>query len=217
MDCKMKILQTEKELEYEYRGFRLRAKIDLVIRPAAKDGVFVLDHKTCSSFDKGLFAGWSFRFQFLFYAWMYWKVTGRYPNGMYVNALKKPQERRSVKKQETIDAFLTRVKSNMELEPDEYFKRERMPFDLDTLPRFEKYTLDPIITQYVQMYAVSNMTERPDFMEQYMIDSLFLSMNTDHCWNYSRPCEFLDLCQNNFNDFSSEYVISEDKHPELRK
>jgi CRISPR/Cas system-associated exonuclease Cas4 (RecB family) len=210
---------TEQELEYEYRGFRLRGKIDLVIRPHRNEGIFPMDHKTASDFNKGLFAGWSFRFQFLYYAWLLWKVHGIYPTGMYVNAIKKPAERRSVKSQETIVQFLKRIKHNIISEPSKYFRRERLPFDSSTLQRFETYTLNPIISQFEMVHGAAVMPWSEfvdgDVMETLM--SLLLSMNTDHCHTYGRPCEYLDLCENNFEDFSQEYITSTTKHPELQK
>jgi hypothetical protein len=218
-DEKMIIESTEQEVEYEYQGFRLRGKIDLVIRPHKSEGIFPLDHKTCSDFSKGLFEGWSFRFQFLFYAWLLWKVHGIYPAGMYVNAIKKPAERRSVKSQESIPQFLKRIEHNMISEPEKYFKRERLPFDRTTLIRFQTFTLDPIIAQFEMIHGAALM-EWTEFREMEVMSTLFsllLAMNTDHCWVYNRPCEFLDLCANNFEDFSQEYITTQQKHPELNK
>jgi hypothetical protein len=49
------------------------------------------------------------------------------------------------------------------------------------------------------------------------VDSLLLAMNTDHCHQFNRPCEFLDLCANNLNDYAAEYIVMPYKHPELFK
>jgi PD-(D/E)XK nuclease superfamily protein len=218
-DNKSIIEKTEEEVEYEYRGLRLRAKVDMVLRPHKSEGIFILDHKTCSDFSLGLFAGWSFRFQFLFYAWMFWRRYGEYPAGMYVNAIKKPAERRSVKRQESVRLFLKRIEGNVILDPDKYFKRERLPFDKTTLPRFEKYTLNPIISQFEQVSGLSVETWEVLESQEYfdVMDSLLISMNSDHCWSYNRPCEFLDLCANDFQDFAAEYITMDVKHSELSK
>jgi hypothetical protein len=218
-DEHMVVEMTEQEVEYEYRGFRLRGKIDLVVRPYKSEGLFPLDHKTASDFNKGLFAGWSFRFQFLFYAWLLWKVHGVQIAGMYVNAIKKPAERRSVKSQESIPQFIKRVEHNMISDPNKYFRRERLPFDGNTLQRFEEFTLDPILAQFEMVHGAAIMPwsefEDEDVMQTLI--GLVLSMNTDHCHVYGKPCEFLELCENNFEDFSQEYITTDTKHPELSK
>lgn len=218
-DDGMEILANEEEVSYEYRGFTLRGKIDLCIRPTPKDGIFPMDHKTSYIFDESVFAGWSFRFQFLYYAWLWWKVKGRYPAGMYVNAIRKPGERRSKTKKETVQDFLDRIEANIKGDPWSYYKRERLPFDRTTLQRFETYTLDPIITQYEMLQWIINCRkeEIDDPTTWGPLDSFLLSMNTDHCHAWNRPCEFLDLCAHNFEDHAGEYISMAVKHPELSK
>jgi hypothetical protein len=178
-----------------------------------------MDHKTTYQFDPSIFDGWSFRFQFLFYAWLWWKVKGRYPAGVYVNAIRKPAERRSTKKQETVERFVERIHQNIILEPQNYFKRERMPFDQGTLERFEIYTLNPIITQFEIISGISkcSIDEYEDMDLWNTADSLLLAMNTDHCHQYNRACEFLDLCANNLKDHAAEYIDMKCKHAELNR
>jgi hypothetical protein len=215
----MEILSNEEEIGYNYRGIDLQGKIDMCIRPSSKDGLFIMDHKTTYQFDAHIFEGWSFRFQFLFYAWLWWKVKGRYPAGVYVNAIRKPAERRSVKKQETVEAFVRRIEQNIVLEPQNYFKRERLPFGPGTLERFEEFTLNPIMTQYEMISGIAKCTPK-DFEDMELsatADSLMLSMNTDSCHQFNRSCEFLDLCANNLQDYAAEYIDMKQKHPELSK
>jgi PD-(D/E)XK nuclease superfamily len=216
-DDKMELLATEEEIHYEYRGFTLRGKIDLCIRPSAKDGIFPMDHKTTYIFDDSVFAGWSFRFQFLYYAWLWWRVKGRYPAGMYVNAIRKPAEKRT--KKETVQDWLNRIEANIKGDPWNYFKRERLPFDRTILQRFEKYTLDPIITQYELLGAIAAVNEKEfeDRIFSATVDSLLLSMNTDHCHAFNRSCEFLELCSHDMKDHAAEYITMQHKHPELAK
>jgi PD-(D/E)XK nuclease superfamily len=218
-DNNMVLLANEEQISYTYRGFKLHGKIDLCIRPTKNDGIFPMDHKTTFMFDAHIFDGWSFRFQFLFYAWLWWKVKGRYPAGVYVNAIRKPAERRSVKRQETIEDLVRRIRTNIRAEPQNYFKRERLPFGRGTLERFEAYTLNPILAQYEMLGGIADCTpnqlEDEDLMD--VVNGLLLSMNTDHCHVYNRSCEFLDLCQNNLNDHAAEYITMTKKHPELHK
>jgi hypothetical protein len=216
-DDQMEILANEEEIQYKYEGFNLRGKIDMCIRPSPRDGIFPMDHKTTYQFDAHIFDGWSFRFQFLFYSWLWWKVKGRYPSGVYVNAIRKPAERRSVKKQETIEAFVNRIHQNIILEPQNYFKRERLPFDKGTLERFQTYTLDPIITQFKMISGTRLLSGAASPRSYIMLDSLLLAINTDHCHQYNRSCEFLDLCANNLQDYAVEYIDMKCKHPELEK
>jgi hypothetical protein len=217
-DQKMVIVSTEDEAEIEYRGFRLRGKIDIVMRPTKRDGVFIMDHKTTYDINRSLLLGWNFRFQFLFYAWMYWKMTKEVPAGMYVNAIKKPAERRSVAKSESIPAFLKRIEQNIITNPVHYFLRERLPIDRGALQRFQDNTLDPVLTQVgLIRQGVNNRLEETKVtgIELATIYSLIMAGNTDYCQIYNTPCEFLPLCENNFQDYASEYIITNNKHPEL--
>jgi hypothetical protein len=218
-DDQMEILANEEEISYDYEGLTLWGKIDMCIHPFSKDGLFLMDHKTTYQFDAAIFDGWSFRFQFLFYAWLWWKVKGQYPAGIYVNAIRKPAERRSIKKQETVEAFVKRIEQNIILEPQNYFKRERLPFDRGTLERFETYTLNPIISQFQLLDGASRSSfhEMEDPRYYITLDSMLLAMNTDFCQRYNRSCEFLDLCANNLNDYAAEYIDMKHKHPELEK
>lgn len=217
VDAKMTVLSTEQFMETEYRGFRLLGKVDMQVYPSSRlpcpsplTPIYILDHKTTYLFDKSMFDGWNFRFQFLYYAWLYWKVTGTQPKGLVINAIRKPALRRSVSKQETPDEFLRRIEQDIIERPEEYFKREKLAFDKHTLDRFQKYTLDPVLTQFEWIQRVPHHPENLD------LQALLLGMNSDYCHMYNKPCEFLDLCQNNFKDFSVEYTRREVKHEELR-
>lgn len=222
IDNHFKIHKVEKEIELKYEGFRLRGKIDLLFsedRP--EHNVWLMDHKTTYDINQQLISGWQFRFQFLFYAWMYWRLTKKYPSGVYVNAIKKPLERRSKSKGESLPDFLARIKQNITLEPSKYFHRERLPFNHDTLARFEELTLKPIIWQYVIIKDYDPARDIANPQDHWAVDSLLrsmlISMNSDHCHMYNRPCEYLELCQNAFQDYSEEYIISPTKHDELQK
>jgi hypothetical protein len=150
---------------------------------------------------------------------MYWKMTKEVPAGMYVNALKKPAERRSVAKAETIPAFLKRIEQNIIVDPDKYFLRERLPVDKKALLRFQENTLDPVLTQMgLIKRGVANRLdgERTSGIELATVYSLIMAGNTDYCQIYNTPCEFLPLCENNFQDYASEYIVTTTKHPELQ-
>jgi hypothetical protein len=228
-DHQITIHNVEKLIEYNYRGFILKGKIDLIFKENPKHGLatdpkgyWLTDHKTTYTLYDPLIAGWRFRFQFLFYAWMSWKLTGIYPNGLIVNAIRKPALRRSVAKAESMDDYLNRIALDIAERPEDYFKRERLPFDHETLPRFEKTGLIPILNQFEQLHgAVLSLKDGdidindPDWQDTLM--ALLINMNPDYCWSYGKACEFLPLCSNNFYDFNEEYVHSNLKHEELHK
>ena len=211
VDEHYRIVSTEQEYETTYRGFRLRGKIDLQLNPNLNsDAMFIMDHKTVSEYSRSQYDGWNFRFQFLFYAWLYWRATGKEPAGILVNGLRKPALRRSERKSESPTAFLQRIEEHITQYPSEYFQRERLTFDHNTLKRFQEDGLDPILTQFEWIKSGYAPQARD-------LKALLVSMNSDHCQVYNRPCEFLDLCQSNFDHFSVEYIQMDTKHQELRK
>jgi PD-(D/E)XK nuclease superfamily protein len=211
-DSKIHIDNVEVPVDLEYRGFRLRGMIDLVGTDSTRGTrPWIMDHKTASDINDIRLEGWQFRFQFLFYSWLWTKLTGERPSGNYVNILKKPQERRSLKRGETIEDFCRRIDFNINVNPHEYFRREWIPFDDGMIERFQKYTLDPILTQF------NLLKEIPDCeYDQELRESLLLVPNTDHCISWNVKCEFLELCKNNFQDYAVEYIHRPIKHPELR-
>jgi PD-(D/E)XK nuclease superfamily len=215
-DQKLIILETEKELEYTYRGIPLKGVIDLgfeeTFTKSSIHDFYIMDHKTTTDLSDNLLCGFQFRFQFLFYSWLWKQITGTRPAGFLVNALKKPLERRSVKNSESLTTFLHRIERNVISEPANYFRRIQIPLDDDTLLRFQRTILDPLITQMQWTQAlptsdVSNQTR----------EALLISANTDHCHSWNRACEFLDLCANNLEDFAGEFVQDEVKHPEFAR
>jgi PD-(D/E)XK nuclease superfamily len=216
-DAKLHVIANEHSVDVKFRGFHLLGKIDLAVKETYGGGHWIVDHKTTYDINRKLLAGWQFRFQFLFYAWLYWRRTTIYPAGVYVNAIKKPAERRSIRKQESIDKFIKRIEDNIQLDPEKYFLRERLPLDKKTLPRFEKLTLDPILRQFewIKHYAQKYASDDYSIINNEDLMSLLISINTDHCHTYNTPCEFIDLCTNSFQDFSGEYITRDIKHPEI--
>jgi len=215
-DEKLEIESIEYEINYEYRGFRLRGMIDLAGYGSNRPGLWIMDHKSTGDINDKILEGWNFRFQFLFYAWLWTRVSGQRPTGIFVNMLKKPLERRSVKKQESLGEFIRRIDNNIQIDPQSYFRREWIPLDDATIERFQNWTLDPLITEmHMLQEAVSGDSyERFNQVEK---EAMLLRANTDHCLGpyHNFPCEFLELCKNDFNDYASEYIQREHKHPEL--
>lgn len=211
-DSNLKIHNVEHSADVEYRGLRLRGKIDLVASGEGKPRFWIMDHKTTSDINDLKLEGWQFRFQFLFYSWL-WKQIIERPSGTFVNMLKKPRQMRM--RMESIEAFINRINTDMLAEPLKYFRREWIPLDDDILDRFQRYTLDPVITKFliIQEMATDNEFDRrfTDLEKQ----SMLLEANTDHCISWNVKCEFLNLCKDNFQDYAVEFIRRHIKHPEL--
>jgi hypothetical protein len=66
---------------------------------------------------------------------------------------------------------------------------------------------------------LQDAVENDDRFNQMEKESMLIKANTDHCLGayHNFPCEFLELCKNDFNDYANEYIQREHKHPELSK
>lgn len=202
---KFEIISVEEELDYDYRGFRLRGKVDLTIQEM--DGRFTWDHKTTSRLNKDIVAGWDFRFQFLFYLWL--KQKANYDSrikGYYINAVKKPELR--VKKNEDLKMFGQRVFEDMVQNPDKYFYRDKYVVNDETLLHFERTVVNHRLKK---LQAVLDPDTPFDLAQAIVQDK-----NTNECQHFSgAPCPFLELCRFGYEKMSFLYEVKEHKHPEL--
>lgn len=209
-DAAMEVISTEENYVFRYRGINLQGRIDLVASPKPRDMEFIWDFKTAGRFDATMLDAWSFRFQFLFYCWLYWKCTGRRPGGTMANGLAKSQLKPSIvnkktKELESKEAYLHRIKDHFQANRPKYFYRQRMPLGKDMLERFENEMLDPHIDAFKMLEAA------PD-----MMPTLSMAMNTGHCHVYNSFCEFLPLCKDG-PMMLPEYQQREAKHVELEE
>lgn len=203
-DSKMVVIAVEREPEVFFEGLTFSGKIDLVSRPnGPHDGVFLWDYKTSFRLTPLIVDSWTFRFQFLFYAWLYWKYVGKKPDGIMVQGLLKSQLR--PKKGETQGAFLDRVREEMmgEETRSDYFYRERMPLGTDALERFERETLMPHVEAFKRLRIGGANLE-----------ALAMQQNTSQCHVYGSVCEYLQLCKDGWAALS-EFTKREKKHEEL--
>jgi hypothetical protein len=203
----MRVVSVEQDLEVKWKGLTLQGRLDMAAYPKRDDGIFIWDWKTAGRFDATMLDAWSFRFQFLFYAWLYWKVRGIKPAGIMVNGLAKTMLRPKIvdKKlgtKETISQYLFRVKKNAIENREKFFYRQRMPFVKGTLERFEKDILGPHIESFANL------------RQGIAINSLAMAMNTGHCHVYNSFCEFLPLCKDG-PLMLNEYQKRTNKHVEL--
>ena len=196
-DIKMEILSYEEEIEVEYRGFRLRGKIDLTLD---RKGIFILDHKTTSRISKDIIAGWDFRFQFLFYLWLKVKSGHKNVKGYGVNLVKKPELR--IKSGEAIDSFAVRCFDDMVSEPEKYFYRDWYTIDQTTLNAFQVDVIDPKLDKLLLAKAGH--------------DEIIRDKNTDECQRLGfAPCPYIDLCRHGYSNMKHLYRIRDKKHEEL--
>lgn len=200
------ILEIEKEVDIVYRGFRLRGKIDLQIKDRQNEQ-WIVDHKTASRLTKDVVAGWDFRFQFMFYIWLMWKVATLQFAGYMVNLVKKPELR--VKQSENLLGFAARVKEDMIINPDKYFFREKYPINQSTLQHFEDVVLNPKLEKI--RYIMDNPTHL-------ISRSLMIDKNTDECQKWGgAPCAYIDLCRFGYEKMGFLYDTKPRKHEELNE
>lgn len=197
----------EKIIDIIFEGVRLKGMIDVYAESLANGGYYVIDHKTTGRIDRQIIMGWDFRFQFMFYCWLAWKMWGKeFPiHGYYINAIKKPQLRRG--EHESIQTFLQRVQTDMQVEPEKYFYRERLRLKKGDLKHFEKEILRPKIER-TKMLLDPKIPPSVKHM-------LVRNKNTDHCLQYGQPCPYLMACKNGLALEGHAFRIREIKHEEL--
>jgi CRISPR/Cas system-associated exonuclease Cas4 (RecB family) len=210
-DSYMRVLAAEEEYNTEWRGLKLQGRIDLVAHPKARDGIFIWDFKTAGRFDATMLDAWSFRFQFLYYCWLYWRCTGNKPSGTMANGLGKTRLKPSIvdrktKQKETPDMYLDRIRKDMRDNRSKYFYRQRMPMVKGMLEKFENEILGPHMESFYLLGRYST--------EGYTMNALAMSMNTGHCHVYNTFCEYLPLCKDG-PLMLGEYNKREVKHVEL--
>jgi hypothetical protein len=193
----------EQIITVDFEGLRFSGKIDLNLRIGDMYGP--MDHKTSSLFTPEVFAGWNFRFQFLFYAWLLWKHTGEKPNTIWWNGIRKPQLRQ--KQGESFETFVTRIGLDMQIDAPKYLKRQILPLEDGMLEHFEKRILGPKIArlQLLTQPATSGI----------IVESLARNVNTSECVKFGKPCEFLPLCKSGWQLEGHAYTARETKHEEL--
>jgi PD-(D/E)XK nuclease superfamily len=209
LDSHLSVQGVEQQLVATFKGLTLAGKIDLIARPnGRKDGIYIWDFKTSFKLSPLIVDSWTFRFQFLFYAWLYWRVSGRKPDGIVVqgmlkNALRPKIVDRKTKRRESEDEFVERVALDFAENRADFFYRERMPLAKDALDRFEKETLMPHLDAFSRLrFGGAN------------VSSLAMQQNTNQCHVYGSTCEYLQLCKDGWLA-RNEYGEREKKHEEL--
>lgn len=196
----------EEVFNTKWRGVKLSGRIDLAAYPKQRDGLYIWDFKTAGRFDKVMLDVWSFRFQFLYYAWLYWRVTGHRPSGIMASGLAKTKLRPYKARVETREHYLARVRAHMLDHRDKYFYRQRMPFRKNALEMFEDQLLIPHLDVFKELSE--------PIVNERIGSALAMAMNTGQCHIYNSFCEYLPLCKDG-PMMLTEYDKREEKHEEL--
>ena len=214
-DARLGIMYVEEIFRLEWEGLQLGAKLDMVAKPKLKDGVFIWDFKTAGQMSASAMDAWTFRFQFLFYCWLFWKFTSIRPMGLMINGLLKTGLRpkivdRKTKQREDMKEYLARVNRDLIENRERYFFRQRIPLGNDALERFEYEMLAPHVEAFKAL-------RRKDATKNSLgaISALGFSQNTNQCHIYNSYCEYLSLCKDGSMALS-EFETNETKHPELQ-
>jgi hypothetical protein len=215
-DAKLVIYQVEHMEELEWRGLRLAGRIDMVAKPSKRDGVFIWDFKTAGQLNALALDAWTFKFQFLFYCWMYWRITNDKPTGIMINGLQKCALRpkivdRKTGRKESKEEYLFRVAGDMAVNRERYFFRQRIPLGNGVLERFEDEILGPHIDAFKAL-ASANVYKSSILMQT--VNALAFQMNTNQCHVYNSYCEYLSLCKDGQMALG-EFDARNKKHNEL--
>jgi hypothetical protein len=211
-DARLIIKHVEEIIEYDYKGLTLTGKMDMVANPTHRDGVFIWDWKTAGQFNANLLDSWAFRFQFLYYCWLYWKVTNEKPAGTMVNGLLKIGLRpriadKKTKRKENQAEYLDRVRRELVVNREKYFYRQRLPMGSHDLERFEQEILLPNLVPFYRL----GVAVEPNLWD---IMSYAWAMNTNQCHIYGSNCEFIHLCKDGPVALG-EFEVRDAKHQEL--
>jgi hypothetical protein len=196
------IRKCEEEIEVEFEGVKLKGKIDMVFEDVER-GLCQSDTKTSSRFDKSTYDAWEYRFQFMFYPWLYWKKYGELPRKMLVNAVKKSALR--VGKNESLPSHFERIRAALIEDPSKYFQRVWLPLTASMVKEFERHILMPKIERI-------HLTKGEDYG---IMELLTRNVNTNNCIKFGSACQFLPLCQFGESLERFRYRVRDTKHTEL--
>lgn len=197
--------------ETEFMGLKLTGMIDLPINLKTKKANIVVDHKSTNRLDKSVMMGWDFRFQFMFYLWLFRRCNPTIPiHGTMPNAVKKPQLRINYDK-ESIPEFCRRLKDDMQENPDKYFYRDVMLLKEGDMAHFESQILMP------KLYRLKLLLD-PKVDTKVKI-ALARNKNTDYCVKYGAKyaCQFLPICQQGLAKNGFQFEKRGVKHEELQE
>jgi hypothetical protein len=188
-----KFYDVEKEFAVPYMGQTLRGKIDGKYHTS--DGTkWLMEHKTKGQINEGhLLKVLNIDFQNMFYLLADQLETKTLARGVLYNVIRKSAIRRT--KSETIKQYKTRVSTEMEKDPQHFFKRWEVLYSQKQIQEFEKRLEDILV-------------DLKCFYTEYLPNNI----NPFACNNNGFACEFLDLCTGGITD---DFYIRDLQFPEL--
>jgi len=153
----------------------VRGKYDGVFRDRKK-GLWLFETKTKAQIDSGAIADrLSFDLQVMLYLWSMQQVYGETPRGVIYNLVRRPLLRQG--KSESLDAFLERIRMDVEERADFYFLR----YTVSILPSEIKAWADKDLVSIMRRaweWSEGNLSHR----------------ESGNCQMWNRPCEYLQAC-----------------------
>lgn len=201
----MEISLCEEVVEFEFEGLKLLARIDLLFQTIGDPTYILSDHKSSAREESYSFAGYQFRFQFMFYFWIVQKAYEIQIDKFLVNHIKKPALRQG--KNESLQAFIARVRADMVQVPEKYFQRTWLPMIKGSMEHFEQRVLRPKIERLKLLTQATTPAS--------IVEVIARNQNTGACTQYGHCCPFMQICQDGFKRAGHQYVTRENKHEEL--
>lgn len=201
----LEINLVEEVVEFEWEGIKFKARIDLLATILGQSGYFLSDHKSSSREESYSFAGYSFRFQFMFYFWIVQKAYDIKIAKFLVNHIKKPALKQG--KNESLESFTVRVRQDMIQTPEKYFQRTWLPMIQNSMEHFEERVLKPKVERLKLLTQPATSAS--------IVEVIARNQNSGACTQYGQCCPFMSICQDGFKKAGFQYVERKDKHEEL--
>lgn len=171
-----KVLEAEGSFAYPLsNGWQAMGKRDMMVKRKADGKVGLVEHKTAGRVDASYVSKLPLDNQIIGYANSIKKETGRLPDFVVYNIMKKSQLRK--KQTETFDQFAQRIEADYVLNPSSYFYRETLTVSAKDAARFE-----------------SELFQFAEEMERAIRENYFYK-NTQQCTAMG-ICPFMSLCIN---------------------
>lgn len=131
---KKKFIEVEKVFNVPFGKYRLKGKRDGIFLEGKKK--WVIDHKFYGQIDEGkLLTSLDLDFQTRFYYTAWKQESGKYPDGILYNVVRKPGNKPGAN--ESFPEFETRIRKAMQQKPEYYFHRFRITITPESIKRFE--------------------------------------------------------------------------------
>lgn len=192
------IVSAESQFSYSLPGKITKwavGKRDMVVKVRKTGKVGLVEHKTAGRLDANYIAKLPLDAQIMGYANSILKETGRLPDFVVYNVMKKSQLRR--KQAESFEQFQRRIEEEYTANPTVYFYRETLSFTPASIAAYER-----------EQVRFANELDRA-------IEERYFSMNTSQCTAMG-VCPYMRLCIEGANkDTLAHYRVRSRTHEEL--